>query len=258
MSSTHHHLHLPDTCTPNYKPNNTITLKSPFPLFTLTTHQTPNPNHSLEAITMMDMEDLMAPAAFGDEDILGLLAGGSLSDALASQGALPAGRGRVRGGAGEVRAAQELVVCLWAQTVCLHSTLLVLAHAVCLQQASCASGTSCTCLTQSLLAASSACPAPSTFSNNLHTPCTRCPHPITPHKHQLAGDLFEMPSLPGATTTTTSASEGGDTDAAHGGRNVSSKHTAGGSSKGTRTGSGRQHQQEEEVYGGLDMMNQDW
>jgi hypothetical protein len=48
----------------------------------------------LEAITLMDMEDLMAPAAFGDDDILGLLAGGSLSDALASQGALPIDRRR--------------------------------------------------------------------------------------------------------------------------------------------------------------------
>lgn len=53
----------------------------------------------LEAITLMDMEDLMAPAAFGDDDILGLLAGGSLSDALASQGALPIDRRR-RNGAG--------------------------------------------------------------------------------------------------------------------------------------------------------------
>lgn len=43
----------------------------------------------------------MAPAAYGDEDILGLLAGGSLSDALASQGAIPLER-RGRDG-GEVR-----------------------------------------------------------------------------------------------------------------------------------------------------------
>lgn len=43
----------------------------------------------------------MAPAAYGDEDILGLLAGGSLSDALASQGAIPLQR-RGRDG-GEVR-----------------------------------------------------------------------------------------------------------------------------------------------------------
>jgi len=64
---------------------------------------------------------------------------------------------------------------------------------------------------------------------------------------QLAGDLFVMPSLGGGTT-----SEGGDTDAE--GRPIS-KH----SSRGTRTASGRQqHQQEEEVYGGVDMMQHDW
>lgn len=49
----------------------------------------------------MDLEDLMAPAAYGDEDILGLLAGGSLSDALASQGAMPLDRRVMQGG--EVR-----------------------------------------------------------------------------------------------------------------------------------------------------------
>jgi hypothetical protein len=52
----------------------------------------------LEAITMMDIEDLMAPAAHGDEDFMGLLAGGSLSDALASQGAIPMGHRTLAGG----------------------------------------------------------------------------------------------------------------------------------------------------------------
>lgn len=57
-----------------------------------------------------------------------------------------------------------------------------------------------------------------------------------------------MPSLGAAAT-----SEGGDTDAQ--GRPVS-KHSTG---RGTTTGSGRQQQrQEEEVYGGVDMMQQDW
>jgi hypothetical protein len=45
------------------------------------------------------MEDLLAPAAYGDDDILGLLAGGSLSDALASQGAVHVDRRRLAGGA---------------------------------------------------------------------------------------------------------------------------------------------------------------
>lgn len=53
----------------------------------------------LEAITLTDMEDLLAPAVYGDDDILGLLAGGSLSDALASQGAVPVDRRRLAGGA---------------------------------------------------------------------------------------------------------------------------------------------------------------
>ena len=44
----------------------------------------------LEAITLMDIEDLMAPAAYADEDILGLITEGSLSGVLASQGAMPA------------------------------------------------------------------------------------------------------------------------------------------------------------------------
>jgi hypothetical protein len=62
---------------------------------------------------------------------------------------------------------------------------------------------------------------------------------------QLAGDLFIMPSLGGGTT-----SEGGDTDAQ--GRLISKQ-----GSRGTaRTGSGRH--QEEEVYGGLNMLQQDW
>jgi hypothetical protein len=53
-----------------------------------------------------------------------------------------------------------------------------------------------------------------------------------------------MPSLGGGAT-----SEGGDTDAQ--GRPVSSR--------GTRTASGRQKQeQEEEVYGGAGIMHQDW
>lgn len=53
----------------------------------------------------MDMEDLMAPAAFGDdhEDILGLLAGGgSLSDVLANQGALQGDHRGLRLQGGEV------------------------------------------------------------------------------------------------------------------------------------------------------------
>jgi hypothetical protein len=61
---------------------------------------------------------------------------------------------------------------------------------------------------------------------------------------QLAGDLFEMPSLGGGAT-----SEGGDTDAQ--GRPVNSR--------GARTASGRQQQeQEEKVYGGAGIMHQDW
>jgi hypothetical protein len=67
---------------------------------------------SLEAITMMDMEDLLAPAALGGDDILGILDGGSLSEALASSGGLLGlGARGARGGAArqeEVR----LVVCV--------------------------------------------------------------------------------------------------------------------------------------------------
>lgn len=62
---------------------------------------------------------------------------------------------------------------------------------------------------------------------------------------QLAGDLFVMPSLPGGTT-----SYGGDTDAQ--GR---SKRTG---SRGTRTASGHLQPEEEEVYGGAGLMQQDW
>lgn len=44
----------------------------------------------------MDMEDLLAPAAYGDQDILGLLDGASLSDMLA--GGSLGGRGDRHGG----------------------------------------------------------------------------------------------------------------------------------------------------------------
>jgi hypothetical protein len=64
------------------------------------------------------------------------------------------------------------------------------------------------------------------------------------HTQQLAGELFMMPSLVGGAT-----SEGGGTYAE--GRPVS-KH----SSKGTRTTGTRQR--EEEMYGGADMMQQEW
>jgi hypothetical protein len=75
------------------------------------------------------------------------------------------------------------------------------------------------------------------------TACTVCC--CLPAVHQLAGELFMMPSLGGGTT-----SEGGDTDA-------QGRHVSGHGSRGTaRTGSGRH--QEEEVYGGLNMMQQDW
>jgi hypothetical protein len=58
---------------------------------------------------------------------------------------------------------------------------------------------------------------------------------------QLDGDLFLMPSFGGGTT-----SEGGDTDAQGG---PISKH----SSRGTGS-----HHQQQEVYGGAGLMQQDW
>lgn len=62
---------------------------------------------------------------------------------------------------------------------------------------------------------------------------------------QLDGDLFLMPSFGGGTTT----SEGGDTDAQGG---PFSKRSSRG------TGSGSHQQQQEEVYGGAGLMQQDW
>lgn len=171
----------------------------------------------------------MAPAAYGDEDILGLLAAGSLSDALASQGAIPLER-RGRDG-GEVRPYMGSIAETVGAASCGGSTApWLLPHLP----------KGCQMLPWVLAQGELLVPLPTPTVNRACFVCL-----LLTGWLQLDGDLFLMPSFGGGTTT----SEGGDTDAQGG---PFSKRSSRG------TGSGSHQQQQEEVYGGAGLMQQDW